>query len=58
MCFSQPYYNTGASHSGSADIGPTQQEDVIVKNPALSTTPRGEVQQTSKSGKKNLQYSL
>ena len=51
MCFSQPYHNTGASDSGTTDVGPTQQEDAIAKNPALSITPCAEAQLTSKSGK-------
>ena len=58
MCLSQLYHNTGASGSGSADVVPTQQEDVMVKNPVLSTTPHGEVQKASKGGKKNLPYTL
>ena len=48
MCLSKPYHNTGASDSGSADVGPTQQEDAIAKNSALSTIPFGEVQQNGK----------
>ena len=53
MCLSQPYYNSGASDRGSADVVPTQQEDAIAKDPA-SITPFAEAQPTSKSGKMNL----